>query len=41
MEKPNERIITVGIGWVLLASATSGFSGYAELAYCSTAKGLQ
>ena len=27
-ERPNERVITVGIGWVLLASATSGFSGY-------------
>ena len=23
-----ERVITVIIGWVLLASATSGFSGY-------------
>ena len=32
----NERVITVGIGWVLLASATSGFSGYIKLAYCST-----
>ena len=31
---------TVGIGWVLLASATSGFSGYIKLAYCSSAKGL-
>ena len=40
-EKPNERVITVGIGWVLLASATSGFSGYIKLAYCSSAKGLQ
>ena len=29
MERPNDRVhvITVGIGWVLLASATSGFSG--------------
>ena len=35
----NERIITVGIGWVLLASATSRFSGYIKPAYCSTAKG--
>ena len=25
-ERSNERVITVGIGWVLLASATSGFS---------------
>ena len=40
-ERLNERAITVGIGWVLLASATSGFSGYIKLAYCSTAKGLQ
>ena len=38
-ERPNEREITVGIGWVLLASATSGFSGYIKLAYCSAAKG--
>ena len=38
-ERPNERVITVGIGWVLLASATSGFSGYIKLAYCSSAKG--
>ena len=30
---------TVGIGWVLLASATSRFSGYIKLAYCSSAKG--
>jgi len=29
------------LGWVLLASATGGFSGYTELAYCSSAKGLQ
>ena len=36
----NERVITVGIGWVLLASATSRFSGYIKLAYCSSAKGL-
>ena len=35
----NEKVITVGIGWVLLTSATSGFSGYIKLAYCSTAKG--
>ena len=40
-ERPNERVITVGIGWVLLASATSGFSGYIKLAYCSSAKRLQ
>ena len=32
-------IITVVIGWVLLASATIGFSGYIKLAYCSSAKG--
>ena len=32
-------VITVGIGWVLLPSATSGFSGYIKLAYCSSAKG--
>ena len=35
------REITVKIGWVLLASATSRFSGYIILAYCSSAKGLQ
>jgi len=40
-ERPNERVITIGIGWALLASATSGFSGYIKLAYCSSAKGLQ
>ena len=40
-ERPNERVITVGTGWVLLASATSGFSGYIKLAYCSSDKGLQ
>ena len=38
-EAYNERVITVGIGWVLLASATSGFSDYIKLAYCSSAKG--
>ena len=38
-EGPNERVIIVGIGWVLLVSATSGFSGYIKLAYCSSAKG--
>ena len=38
-EAYNERVITVGIGCVLLASATSGFSGYIKLAYCSSAKG--
>ena len=38
-EAYNERVITVGIGWVLLASATSWFSGYRKLAYCSSAKG--
>ncbi len=38
-EAYNERVITVGIGWVLLASSTSGFSGYIKLAYCSSAKG--
>ena len=26
-ERLNERVITVGIGWVLLASATSWFRG--------------
>ena len=36
-ERPNEIVITVGIGWVILASATSGFSGYIKLAYCSSA----
>ena len=40
-EGPNARVITVGIGWVLLASAASGFSGCIKLAYCSSAKGLQ
>ena len=40
-ERPNERVIIVRIGWVLLASAISGFSGYIKLAYCSSAKGLQ
>ena len=39
--RPDERVNIVGIGWVLLASAASGFSGYVELAYCSSAKGLQ
>ena len=34
-ERPDERAITVGIDWVLLPSATSGFSGYIKLAYCS------
>ena len=38
-EAYNERVITVGIGWVLLASATSGLSGYIKLAYCSSARG--
>ena len=36
-----ERVITVGIGQVLLASATSGFSSYIKLAYCSSAQELQ
>ena len=42
-ERPDERVITVGIGWDLLASATctSGLTGYIKLAYCSSAKGLQ
>ena len=36
-----ERVITVGIGQVLLASATiSGFSSI-KLAYCSSAQELQ
>ena len=30
--RPIERVITVGIGWVFLACATSGFSGYLKLA---------
>ena len=38
-ERPNEGVITAGIGWVVRASATSGFSGYIKLAYCSSAKG--
>ena len=36
-----ERIITVGIGWVQLASATSGFSSYIKaclLLLCSVAQ---
>ena len=33
-----ERVITVGIGQFLLASATSG---YIKLAYCSSAQELQ
>ena len=32
------RVITVGIGQVLLASATRGFSSYIKLAYCSSAQ---
>ena len=40
-ERPNERVTIVGIGWALLASATSRFSGCIKLAYCSSAKGLQ
>ena len=40
-ERPNERVITAGIGWFLLASATKGVSGYIKLAYCFSAKGLQ
>ena len=40
-ERPNEIAITVGIGMVLLASATSEFSGYTKISYCSSAKGLQ
>ena len=44
-ERPNERVITVDIGWVLhvQASATSRLSGYIYmyLVYCSSAKGLQ
>ena len=35
------RVITVGIGQFLLASATSGFSSYIKLAYCSSAQELQ
>ena len=31
----------VGIGQFLLASATSGFSSYIKLAYCSSAQELQ
>ena len=33
-----ERVITVGIGQFLLVSATSGFSSYIKLAYCSSAQ---
>ena len=40
-ERPDERVIIVGIGWVLLASAASGFSGYIKFVECSSAKGLQ
>ena len=36
-----ERVITVGIGQFLLASATSGFSSDIKLAYCSSAQELQ
>ena len=36
-----ERVITVRIGQFLLASATSGFSSYIKLAYCSSAQELQ
>ena len=38
-ERSNERVVTAGIGWFLLASATNGISGYIKLAYCSSAKG--
>ena len=40
-ERPNERVIKLEIGRVLLASTTSGFSGYIKLAYCSSAEGIQ
>ena len=40
-ERPIERVCTVGIGWILLTSATGGFSDYIKFAYCSSAKGLQ
>ena len=35
-----ERVIIVGIGQVLLASATSGFSSYSikSFAYCSSSQ---
>ena len=36
-----ERVITVGIGQFILASATSGFSSYIKLAYCSSAQELR
>ena len=38
-----ERVITVGIGQFLLASATSRFSirSYVKLVYCSSAQELQ
>ena len=36
-----ERVITVGIGQFLLVSATSGFSSYIKLAYCSSDQELQ
>ena len=37
----NERVITVGIGWVLLASTISGFSGYIKLLLCQGASVAQ
>ena len=40
-ERPNERVIKLEIGRVLLASTTSGFSGYIKLAYCSSAEEIQ
>ena len=36
-----EKVNTVGIGQLLLASATSGFSDYMKLTYCSSAQELQ
>ena len=27
-ERPNEGVMTVGIGWAIMSSATSRFSGY-------------
>ena len=40
-ERPNERVSTVGIGWVLLSSATSSFSGCISLPTAPLPRGLQ
>ena len=36
-----ERVATVGIGWVPLASTASRFSSYTKLQYCSSAQELR